>query len=87
MLLQIVVVRDSGADCFGQPQYVPSIGGAIRSFGDESQNPQSIIYKHPGDYILYKLGTYNDATAKMDLLDVPEQIARAVDFVKPDKVN
>jgi len=28
MKLQVIVVRDSKADCFGQPQFVPSVGAA-----------------------------------------------------------
>lgn len=84
MKLKIVVVRDSAADVFGQPNFVTSIGGAVRGFGDEVNNPRegNALHKHPGDFLLFCLGEYDDATAKFNLLDMPEQIARAIDFVK-----
>lgn len=84
MILQIVVVRDSAADVYGQPNFVTTIGGAIRGFGDEVNNPRegNSLHRHPGDFALWHLGDYNDATAAFNLLPEPRQLTRGVDFVK-----
>lgn len=76
MKLEIIVVRDRTANCFGQPQFVPSLGAAIRSFADEINREanDNMLYKHPEDYDLYHLGWYGDGDAHMELKK-PEQIA------------
>lgn len=82
MKLEIIAVRDIKANCFGQPQFVPNIGAAIRAFGDEvnradQNNP---LYKHPEDFELFHLGWYGDGDAKFDLFDKPRQLAVATNF-------
>lgn len=87
MKLQVIVVRDSKADCFGQPQFVPSVGAAVRGFGDEVNNEKSVMFRHPGDFALYHIGEYDDSNARIDLFGDHRQIARAVDFVQGREVK
>jgi len=62
MQLFIVAVRDIKANVYGQPNFVPNLGSAIRAFGDQCQDEKSgILYQHPEDFELFQLGTYNDA--------------------------
>lgn len=61
-LLYVCTVKDRALDAFGRPFFVPSVGVAERSFMDELRNPESELAKHPEDYDLYLLGTYDDAT-------------------------
>lgn len=77
MKLHILVIRDIVANVYGQPNFVASIGGAIRGFGDQINNPQKpdVISQHPEHFEMYKLGMYDDETAKFDLLPQPEQVA------------
>lgn len=76
MKMQIVALRDIKANVYGQPIFVPNIGSAIRSFGDQCQDEKSgDLYKHPEDFELYHLGTYTDDDAKFELSEKPEQIA------------
>lgn len=78
MKLQIVAIRDSKADAFGQPNFVVSIGSAVRSFTDETnrQGADNMLYRHPDDFVLYHLGTYDDMHAEFDLLKNPVILAR-----------
>ena len=50
----ICAVRDSAADVFGRPYFVPTAGVAIRSFTDEvnRQADENQFYKHPKDFAL-----------------------------------
>lgn len=77
MIYKICCVRDRAADVFGTPHYAAALGSAIRSFTDEvnRDGPENTLAKHPEDFDLYELGSYDDATASFDLLKVPRQIA------------
>jgi len=62
MQLQIIITRDIVANVYGMPVFVPHIGHAIRSFGDECKNkdPKNILGQHPEDFELWHVGEYND---------------------------
>ena len=81
MKLHAVAIRDIKANVFAQPYFVSSIGGAVRAFGDECQRAEkdNLMYKHPGDFELYKIGEYDDATG--ELIPLPkEQIANGSNY-------
>lgn len=77
----VVAVRDSAMDAFMPPFNVPHIGLASRSFNDEINNRESPMYKHPEDYELYQLATWNDATGIYEQLSTPNLVARGKDVV------
>lgn len=81
MLLHVVVVRDRAADVFGAPNFVASVGGAIRAFGDEINRSaeNNAFYAHPEDFDLYKLGMYDDSTGLFDC-GLPAMIAIGKDM-------
>lgn len=88
MKLHIVVTRDIKADVYSQPQFVPNLGGFLRSFADECAgnnpgNPQgmSIIEKHPEDFEVYELGWYGDHDAHFELFERPKQIAVGSNYI------
>lgn len=77
MIVHIMTVRDRAADVYGQPSFHLSIGGAVRGFTDEINRPaqDNMLYKHPEDFDFFLLGTYDDNTAKFELLERPRQVA------------
>jgi hypothetical protein len=77
MKMHIVVIRDIKANVYAQPQFVASIGGFVRGFGDECQRdaPDNIMSKHPEDFEAYDLGWYGDGDAHFELHKEPKQIA------------
>lgn len=84
MVLVVVSVRDSAVDAYSRPFYVPTIGMAVRSFQDEVNNPESPMYKHPADYTLFELATFDEDTGKFHNLDVPRQVMRGVDVYRKE---
>lgn len=79
----VLSVRDRAADCFGQPFFSVSLGGSIRGFGDEvnrvaENNP---LNKHPEDFDLFEVGTFDDNTCVFECLPKPRQIAVGKDMV------
>lgn len=77
MKMVICSIRDSAADAYGRPFFLPSVGVAIRSFIDEINRPaeDNQIYQHPEDFDLFELGVFDDSNAKFELYDVPKQLA------------
>ena len=53
----IVSVKDTAAQAFGRPVFVPSAAVAIRSFRDEVNRKDSTddLAKHPSDFDLYEI--------------------------------
>jgi hypothetical protein len=70
MKMYVCVMRDVVADVFGQPMFVASIGGAVRSFGDECQRKEqgNMLAAHPGDFELFHIGEYDDSTGVVTML-------------------
>lgn len=81
MILHVVSIRDRAANVFLQPMFMVSRGVANRNFSD-AVNDKSNDYpyhKHPDDYDLYELGTFDDNTGEFK--GSPELLARGKDLV------
>lgn len=73
----VVSVRDRAADVYAVPNFMQSNGVAVRSFTDavNTEDANSSLWKHPEDFDMYVLGTFDDEEGTFDLLDRPRQIA------------
>ena len=78
----IVSVKDTAAQAFGRPVFVPSIPVALRSFRDEVNRKDSNedLARHPDDFELYELASFDDATGIIAMLSEPRLVARAKDL-------
>jgi hypothetical protein len=81
MLLHIVSVKDTAAQAFGRPLFVPAVAVALRSFRDEVNRKDSAddLSRHPDDFELYEVGVFDDATGIIDVFE-PRIVARAKDL-------
>jgi len=86
MLHKVFTVHDSPAAAFLPPFYFATVGMAIRAFTDSVNDPGHQFAKHPNDYTLFALGTYDDSNGQFDLMATPEPIGKAVEFMG-DKPN
>jgi len=86
MKMVIVSIMDTAAGAYGRPAFVASEGVAVRQFQDEvnRSSDDNQLYKHPDDFNLYYLGTFDDNTGAMDLLAQPKLVARAKDIMIRD---
>lgn len=76
MILEMCAVKDRALNAFMRPWFAQSLGQAIRMFTDEINNPQGELNKHPDDYDLWHLGTWNDDTGLMNPnTEAPKQLA------------
>ncbi|WNK14705.1 MAG: nonstructural protein [Microvirus sp.] len=83
MIFKVIAVRDRATDTFGNPFYVSALGQAIRSFSDEINRPaeDNGLNKHPDDYDLYVLGSYDSESGLFDC-STPRQIAVGKELVR-----
>ena len=67
MILNIVCVYDKISEAYGVPSFVASVNSAIRGFGDEVNrpDPDNMFNRHPDDFELYHLGTYDDSIGEL----------------------
>lgn len=82
MRFKVVAIKDNAILSFAQPVFVPHVGAAIRSFGDEVGKKDTQLGQHPEDYELYLLGEYDDQTGMFTQDTAPERVSSGKDFVK-----
>lgn len=77
MKLQVVSVYDKAAAAYMRPFFVNAIGQAIRSFQDEivRQADDNPMCRHPDDYQLFRLGTFDDEVGAFESLQAVELLA------------
>lgn len=62
MNVQVYSVYDKAVKAYAPPFYARSAGEAIRSFSQLCTDPQSNVSRHPTDFVLFGLGSYDDGT-------------------------
>lgn len=77
MKLQVFTVFDSKASAYFPPFYEKTKGSAIRAFTDSVNTADHTFNKHPEDYTLFELGSYEDETASFHLHKSPIAIGKA----------
>jgi len=82
MIYKVFAVLDIKAGYFSRPWYFPSTGEALRTFQDLASDMSTLVGKHPGDFSLYMIGTWNDASGQFDQATFAfEHLGNAVDFI------
>ena len=64
---QLYTVYDEAAEAYLTPFFVPTLKLAIRAFTDCINSPDHQFGKHPHDYTLFYLGSYDPQTGEFDL--------------------
>lgn len=81
MVLQIFTVFDSKAEAFMTPFFMTSKGQAIRAFADIVNDRESQMHKHPGDYSLFHLGSFDDSNGAFKTVIPPVSLGLALEFL------
>lgn len=73
MIVQVLSVRDRAAETFGRPIFAAAIGVAVRELTDEVNKvaADSLLARHPGDFELLHLGTFDDREGHFELFRIP----------------
>ena len=93
MILQLVAVFDRASGVYDGPIPVKQLAQAIRQFKDMARNEQSPIAKHPEDYTLMHVGTWNDSEGVVEskipvkLMNGGEALAESTPAPKLESVD
>lgn len=82
MLLKVYSVFDMKANAFGQPFFFHQHGQAMRAIMDATSDPQSMLSRHPADFALYCIGTWDDQTGRLEC-QAPDHLGLVVSFLPP----
>lgn len=79
----ILSVKDTAAQAFGRPMFLPTPAVGLRSFREEINRKadDNQMNKHPSDFELYELGSYDDSTGIIEVCE-PRLVARAKDLIE-----
>lgn len=81
-MMKVFTVYDVKAEAYLNPFIMRSKGEATRGFADEANREDSSIGKHPQDYVLFELGSFDELTGKFDLHAAPESLGVALEYVQ-----
>ena len=73
-------VYDSKAETFMPPFFVPSKGLAIRAFEDCVNSADHHFGKHPADYTLFSLGTFDMDVGHFNFTE-KQSVGNGVEFI------
>lgn len=82
MLLSVFAIYDAGISTWLPPLYFRNKGEATRWFMEAVNDSQSRLSKHPHDYTIFELGTWDDDKCKFSLLSTPVSVGLAIEYVK-----
>ncbi|WNK14496.1 MAG: nonstructural protein [Microvirus sp.] len=77
----VFAIRDQAVNSHMVPMFFLTKGQAVRAFSDEvnRKDPNNNLNRHPEDFVLYHLGTYDDYSGLLTAVQ-PSFIASAQDF-------
>lgn len=77
-----VTVYDTKAKAYLPPQQYRTTLEAMRSFETTCKNPETQFNKYPEDFTLYEIGSFDDQTGELSLLDSKNHLANASEYVQ-----
>lgn len=78
MKLNVYSLFDTKALNYNQPFFAHTDGAAVRIVSDVANDTNTSIGRHPADYVLYRIGTYDDA---LGLLMPEAPLSHVIDCV------
>lgn len=69
MKLLAFCIFDTKSQAYTQPFFNHTIPEAVRTFTDAVNHPESVFYRHPEDYLLFHVGSFDDAQASLETIN------------------
>lgn len=85
MKLNAYTIYDVASGIYMRPFFSQADGQAIRGFKDIACDADHEVGKHPEDYTLYRIGSFNDTTGEMKGDTVIEKLATGLEMVSQDR--
>lgn len=87
MIQHVFALRDKQADIYWAPFMYPSVGQAVRAIKDLLTDNQTLPARHPGDFALYQLASFNDHSGAYEVMSPPvfvSECSALLPKVRPD---
>jgi len=81
-MLQAFAILDVKAAAYGLPFFLDTVGIALRSFSDVCADQRSVISKHPQDYSMYHIGTFDPCSSQLTSLPQPVFVCSALQMIE-----
>lgn len=78
--MNMYAVFDQKAQAYGNPVFFRTHGEATRVLEDEILKGDTLIAKHPEDFVLFFIGHFDEVSGVMSVEDVPLTLGRASDL-------
>ena len=82
MIHTMIAVKDAKVGSYARPVPVVNAATGVRAFPDAVNDPSTEYHKHPEDYTIWELGSFDDQTGLFTNLDTPIQLANAIALLK-----
>jgi len=80
----VFAIWDDKAKAYMQPFFLPTVGMATRTVGDCVNDPKHNFGMHPEDYTLFRIGTFEDDTGSLTVLEPRETICSCVQLKRKE---
>lgn len=80
MIQRAYSLLDSKAQLFNTPFFAVNDATAVRIVADTASDLATLVGRHPEDFVLYHVGTWNDANGFFEP-GVPENLGTVVNFL------
>lgn len=81
MMYHAYTVYDRKSLQYNPPFFMVADGAAVRAFQELANDPETSVGRHPGDYVLYRVGDYDDASGQL-LPGTPTHVSDALPLVR-----
>lgn len=81
MLKKIFTCFDQKAKLHTRPFFYAELGEALRNFSDVANDPQHEVGRHPSDYTLMEIGTFEESTGILTITNPPLSHGTAVQYL------
>jgi len=78
--MKMFTVYDSKAEAYMLPFFAKSTGEALRTFSDTCQDKSHIFAKHPEDFTLFELGTWDEQTSNFVVYESKKSLGIALEY-------
>lgn len=87
MKIRAFAVYDAKIGAHMQPFFMDTNAAAIRAFIDLAQDQRTMIAKHPEDFTLMHLGSYDEETGTFENNKTPESLGVASQYLAKSRIN
>jgi len=84
MKMEVFSVYDSKTEAYLQPFFAVNRMVAIRMFSDLANDSDHMFGKHPHDFALFKVADFDDASGRIEALEVNQNLGLAHEFKEPE---